>query len=323
MRFSIKIGVPKEEEKENWGDYHFAKGLKKELEKRGYRCYVDVLSDWYENKNEEVVIVLRGLKKYKPSKKHLNIIWNISHPDLISDEEFRAYDIIFIASNTYAKKISKKIGREVFPLLQCTDPELFYPCTVDKKNDLLFVGNSRGVYRKILRDLNTKKYDLSVYGRYWEKFIDKKFIKSNYCSYERLKGLYCSCKILLNDHWSDMREKGFINNRIFDALACKTFMISDYLPEIKEEFGDSVVMYYDKKDLDKKISIFLNNPDLRERIVERGHLEVLKNHTFKHRVDMILEKVKEEKKSLGIRLDRLRQKIRVLCQASKNDWESA
>ena len=42
-----------------------------------------------------------------------------------------------------------------------------------------------------------------------------------------LNRYYSSAKIVLNDHWPDMRAHGFLSNRLYDALACGAFVISD------------------------------------------------------------------------------------------------
>ena len=49
-----------------------------------------------------------------------------------------------------------------------------------------------------------------------------------------LPNIYRSAKVTLNDHWDDMLQKQFINNRIFDALACGLPVISDECDELKK-----------------------------------------------------------------------------------------
>ena len=57
--------------------------------------------------------------------------------------------------------------------------------------------------------------------------------------------MYSSVGVLLNDHWQSMHEWGFVSNRLFDALACETPVISDDLPEIAELFDGAVLTYHD------------------------------------------------------------------------------
>jgi hypothetical protein len=96
-------------------------------------------------------------------------------------------------------------------MFQCCDPDLFYREPSSKYNhELLFVGNSRNVFRKIMKDLLPTDKSLAVYGNNWEELIDEKYIMGNHIPNKELRKAYSSCKILLNDHWDDMREKGFI-----------------------------------------------------------------------------------------------------------------
>jgi spore maturation protein CgeB len=217
-------------------------------------------------------------------------MWNISHPEMVSNEEYEDYNIVFVASEVYDRKLDSLLSTKVVPLLQCTDPGLFYPdANPAFASDLLFVGNSRNTYRKILKDLLPAEYDLKVWGTRWEQFIDQKYIQGEYFPNERLRQLYSSCKILLNDHWDDMREKGFISNRIFDALACKTFIISDEVAGLQDVLGDAVVTYRDALDLKEKIAYYLKHEAARREIAEKGYALVAENHTFNNRVCKIIE----------------------------------
>src|SRR5690606_26246137 len=129
----------------------------------------------------DVVIVLRGLSKYQPKKYHFNIMWNISHPDNVDIDEYNQYNHVFIASELWAQHIQKQAQVTVEPLLQCTDPELFYPEFSSKyQHELLFVGNSRKVFRKILKDLLPTDKDLAVYGTDWNWIIKRKYIKGKH-----------------------------------------------------------------------------------------------------------------------------------------------
>ena len=107
-----------------------------------------------------------------------------------------------------------------------------------------------------------------------------------------LNKYYSSCKILLNDHWKDMVEKDFPSNRLFDALGCGTFIISDNLKSIKNIFKDSIITYDGTEDLDNKINYYLNNDSEREKIAKKGQEIVLNNHTFNNRADEIIKTLK-------------------------------
>ncbi len=289
---AIKIPVPKCEVAHEWGDYHVALGLKKEFEKKKCNVILQILPEWDNNDdaNCDVVLVLRGLSKYKPKPHHYNIMWNVSHPDKVSFGEYSQYDYVLIASNLWTDKIREIVDVPVEAMLQCTDPTLFYPdFSEEYKHNLLFVGNSRKVFRKIIKDLLPTDKDLSVYGTNWEKLIDKKYIKGKHIPNIELKKAYSSCKILLNDHWDDMRKKGFISNRLFDGFAAGAFIISDKINGAEKLFGDALVTYETPDELNHLIENYLNNEKERTRKAKKGQQIVIKKHTYQKRVEQILD----------------------------------
>lgn len=289
-KISIKVPAPFLEVAPNWGDYHFALALKKEFDRNNFETKLHMYSEWEEKDDADVVLVLRGKFEYKPKSQNFNIMWNISHPDLVSVEEYNKYDYVFIASEIWAKDLKSKLKPPVESLLQCTDSELFYPdYSEEYQHDLLFVGNSRKVLRKILKDLLPTQHDLAVYGKGWEQLIDKKYLKGEYIPNSQLRKAYSSCKILLNDHWDDMRDKGFLSNRLFDGFAAGAFIISDEINGTKEIFGDSLIKYNNPDELRELLDYYLYNEEERERLANNSRNIVLNNHTFEKRVKKILE----------------------------------
>lgn len=112
----------------------------------------------------------------------------------------------------------------------------------------------------------------------------------------RLDRLITDAKILLNDHWDDMKDNGIISNRIFDALAAGAFIISDDMPQLHKYFEGCLVTYRDREDLKNKIDYYLTHEDERKEIVGKGKKIVLRNHTFDARAKEIsydLENKKE------------------------------
>lgn len=285
-KIAIKIPAPKWRNVHEWGDYHVALGLKKEFERNNCDVLLQILPEWdkEEDSHCDVVLVLRGLSRYQPKPQHFNIMWNISHPDEVTVNEYNQYQYVFIASEFWAEEIAQKVDVPVEVMLQCTDPELFYPDPDDKyKHDLLFVGNSRGVHRKIIRDLLPIDEDLVVYGAGWKGLIDKKYIKGEHIPNKELRKAYSSCKILLCDHWDDMRDKGFLSNRLFDASACGAFIISDKVKGIEDVFGDVLVTYKDREELESLINYYLNIG-----FDNKKFINILTKHTYQKCVEQIL-----------------------------------
>ena len=201
--------------------------------------------------------------------------------------------ICFISSEKYANELNDKLNTPIKPLLQCTDPDVFYFSKQDDiAEDVLFVGITRGVYREIIKDMMKTDFDVSIYGTGWEQYVNEKYIKGQFIPNEKVHEYYSSCKILLNDHWEDMRDLDFPSNRLFDALACGTFVISDKIPSAETLFEGNVITYENAEDLNEKIKYYLSHDEERRMIAEKGKEIVLKNHTFDNRVDTIIDSLK-------------------------------
>jgi O-antigen biosynthesis protein len=183
-RIAFKIGAPNRREAPHWGDYHFARSLGRCLAAKGHSFRIDCLDDWERPEcfGDDIVIVLRGLSRYRPKPGQINLMWNISHPDKIDEEEYEEFDHVFVASEIYAAELASRPGISVSALLQCSDPEVFFP---DPNPDipaekLLFVGNSRKQYREIVRFAVEAGLPLGVYGTHWPMFISDKHIRGEY-----------------------------------------------------------------------------------------------------------------------------------------------
>src|SRR5262249_17537819 len=83
LRIGIKMGIRRESEQEQWGDYHFAHALRRALERKGCHARVDILPEWDAGytAGDDVALVLRGRSAFKPRPGIINIMWLLSHPD--------------------------------------------------------------------------------------------------------------------------------------------------------------------------------------------------------------------------------------------------
>ena len=77
-----------------------------------------------------------------------------------------------------------------------------------------------------------------------------------------------------------MRDEGFISNRIYDALACGAFVISDHVDGMDAEFDGAVRTYRSRDELEPLIARYLEDPDERQRLASLGRAVVLERHTF-------------------------------------------
>ncbi len=298
-KIGIKTSVPNLSESSVWGDFHFAHALKLAFEKLGHTARVDCNDAWErEGLDDDVVIVLRGRHGYKPKPSKINLLWLISHPDRVTNQELNLFDHVFVASKGYAHKLSKQLQAPVSCMYQCTDPVLFDEVSQGDVpgSKVLFVGSSRNVFRPIIRDSINQGIDVEIYGPLWEQFISKKHIKGTHVPNDLLHKYYSNCAILLNDHWETMRQEGFLSNRLFDGSACGAFIITDKVVGLNEVFGDCLETYEYPSELSEKIAYYLENKKERHHKASKAKVIVRKNHTFEHRAKQFLEIIASLKK---------------------------
>lgn len=242
LPIAIKIAAPYEKRSE-WGDFHFAESLKASLERLGHVVNIDFLGDWYERPvaEEQVAIVLRGLTGYRQRPGQIGVLWNISHPDQVGYDEYRGYDLVYVASQSYPALLQAVIGKPVRTLLQCTDTGRFKPgAGAGEGQEVLFVGNSRNQYRPLVRWAVECGVDLKIYGSRWERFVAAELIAGENIDNRELSRHYRHARVVLNDHWDSMRDYGFVSNRIFDVLASGGRLVSDPMPALDRLFGGVV-----------------------------------------------------------------------------------
>jgi hypothetical protein len=289
-RYGLRVGAPSWDVAPGWGDYHFARALQRSLERAGHPARLHMIPDWETaiDAREDVTVHLFGLSEAPTRTCQVNLLWQISHPDLATPELYERYDHVFVASDPFAARMAPLVSVPVTPLHQATDPERFRPEPGGPRLELLYVANSRGVRRRIVADLAGTGHDLAVYGRRWTPdLLDPRFLRGEGIANADLGRFYGSAAIVLNDHWDDMRDEGFISNRLYDVLASGGFVISDHVTGIAEEFDGAVPTYRLRDELEPLLSRYLADPSERRRLAERGRRAVLERHTVDERVRTI------------------------------------
>ena len=114
---------------------------------------------------------------------------------------------------------------------------------------------------------------------------------------ETVKNLFKSALICPNVSEPHANVFGFeVNERIFKLAASGAFFISDPIASLTEDIftkGEAVVAE-NPDDFHDLIKDIIKNPSLRDRHIEACKDTVLKNHTYKHRVEQIMESFENE-----------------------------
>ncbi|MGH2465730.1 MAG: CgeB family protein, partial [Candidatus Limnocylindrales bacterium] len=203
-------------------------------------------------------------------------------------ERCAAYDLVFVASEPFVEHLRRQVEVPVLALHQATDPELFHPEPGGAGPELLFVGNSRNRHRPVLDALAGTTHDLAVYGGNWRpELLDPRFLRGDWIANDAVHRAYAAAAIVLNDHWPDMRDEGFISNRIYDVLASGGFVLSDPVAGLDPEFDGAVPTWIDADDLRSSIERYLADPALRQALSARGRAAVLARHTFGRRAAVL------------------------------------
>jgi O-antigen biosynthesis protein len=302
LTFCLKIGAPDREAAPRWGDLHFAESVAAELRRRGHRALIQTLDEWEDEAGlrYDVVLHLKGLSRFHPKPGQFNVLWSISHPAELTGEECDGYDLVAVASPSFASELRRRTTTRVVVLEQAADTWVMYPDPDERlAHELVYVANSRNVLRPIARDLLATERDLAIWGSNWDGLIDTSRVVAEHIPNSQLRHVYSSADIVLNDHWEDMREHGYISNRVYDALACGALVLSDDVPGLTERFGDAVVVYRSARELHDLVDRFLDDPQERRRRGELGRAVVLEGHTFAHRVEQLLSIVGERAREPG------------------------
>lgn len=291
LSVALKICTSTTHDENVWGDTHFARGLASALEGLDYRVRIDKHEEWYSKEEPvDVVVHLFGLHKYKPDPKHINILWVISHTDLIDKEFLEGFDYVFCASKPVTDLARGMVPDiQVETLHQCTDLQVFVPDNDVKKDiDVAFIGNSRRIYRDAVRFAVQSGVKVAIWGTKWEAFVDKSLIRGQSLSSHEVADVYRRAKVVLNDHWEDQKTMGLVNNRIFDVLSCGTIVLSDENIGIESVFGQAKIpTFTDRESFERKLQELLSGDDLRVELTQQLGELVRANHTFKQRAEVV------------------------------------
>ncbi len=194
-------------------------------------------------------------------------------------KQARHYDLVFCAQKEGALKLRRDAKVDTFWLPLACDPLIHKKLDVKKKYDIGFVGTEgKKSRRKELLDLIIKKYPNSFIGR---------------VEFKKMSEIYSMSKIGFN--YSINND---VNMRIFEVMNCGTMLLTNHIKGngFDEIFQDKkyLVVYRTKRELLRLIDFYLNNDEEREAIAEAGYEYVVNNHTYLHRLNLMLSVIREK-----------------------------
>ncbi|MBB5752139.1 glycosyltransferase [Prosthecomicrobium pneumaticum] len=269
----LRIPCPRRDLKDRWGDYHFAAALAKAATSKGLAATIDFLEDWSTPAAKgELEVVLRGLSPWPGSNRRAGggrrVIWMISHPDKVSDEELDCYDHIFVASDVWATVLSERgLKPSITALLQCTEVERF---NLEARagaphHERLYVANSRKFLRSMVARAMSEGMRLDIYGEMWDGLAPVDWVKGENVANVLLPTYYAGADVVLNDHWESMRAHGFVSNRVFDVLATGAPLLTDSVEGMPQSLREACTMLDENISLRDAIAIARSRHSLSQR----------------------------------------------------------
>ena len=191
----------------------------------------------------------------------------------------RHVDHAFVTFNrAHAPLVRDRHGRPARWLPAACDPAVHRPFDVEPVFDVVFVGQT---HRHWHPDRVRLLERLAAAGlRLWvgTEILDEMALT------------FCRGRLVFNRSLA-----GDLNMRVFEALATGRCLLTDRLPPeagLAELLTDRVhLVCYGEDDLEALARYYLDHPAEREAIARQGRAEVLRRHTYRHRVATLLAAV--------------------------------
>jgi len=154
--------------------------------------------------------------------------------------------------------------------------------------DISFVGTYDKLREKNL--LYLRGFNLNIWGdKRWYKSKLKKFVRGERVTPDEMHKIIKRSKINVNFHHSTTQEG--TNLRTFQVIGCKAFLLTEYVKDLKKLFkvNKEIVCFKNLYELKKLANYYLKRDSLRKKIAHAGFMRVQKKHTYKIRLNQMLQ----------------------------------
>lgn len=218
------------------------------------------------------------------------------------------YDFVFTGGSE-AYDILKDVGmKNLYFLPFACDPDFHRPqrLTEEEKGlygcDIAFVGTlNPDLYPVRIRILEAiSDFNIGVWGPGTEKIPVTSPLR------QKIRGkqippdvwikIYSQAKIVLCIHYKDPEGKipcHQASPKVYEAMACGALLMVDEQRDVKKLFKDrkELVVFKNTNELKRLLSYYLKRSEERKSIAALGRKNVLKRHTYGHRVKDLLKVV--------------------------------
>ena len=165
------------------------------------------------------------------------------------------------------------------------DPDLHRPHGGAKLFDFCFVGNVLPGPRANLLELLQLRFP-------------RHFVGNAY--FEALARVHSESRTAFNRSIGDD-----LNMRVFESLACGSLLLTNELPAgsgMRDLFQDGchLATYGSAEELIEKLNFHLSHDSIRTEVENAGHAEVTAKHTYRHRMERILERAASRPRTVPV-----------------------
>jgi spore maturation protein CgeB len=218
------------------------------------------------------------------------------------------YDFVFTGGSE-AYDILKEEGiKNLYWLPFACDPDFHKPqsLTEDEKNlygaDIAFVGSVHPELYPFRVELleAISDFNLAVWGPGSTEIPQgsplKKHIRGEKTPADTWTKIYSASKMVLCMHYRDRSDKipcHQASPRVYEALACGAFLLVDAQRDVHASFKDreDLVIFRDRGELRDLLKYYLERPEERLEIAEKGRRTAIEKHTYRHRIGYMLQVV--------------------------------
>ena len=188
------------------------------------------------------------------------------------------FEFTFLAQKVYVEKMKDAGIKNVFWLPLACDPDIHGKVEQEKTWDVGFVGT-------IPETRNRRKTLLEKIGSRFNLSCERKFM-------DEMAEHYSRSKIVFNNAINND-----LNMRVFEALCSGSLLLTDGasgsgLEDMFENRKHLII--YEDENIENLIAHYLDDAKERELIAEQGRQEVLKNHTYAHRAENLMNVLNRE-----------------------------
>lgn len=206
------------------------------------------------------------------------------------------YDGLFFKDPFIIHTLFNVLSSPVYYMPECFNPQRHFLAEgvkiEDKYHcDITTAGNSHSW--RIAYYQHLSEYDVKLWGAPAPLWMPKDLVRNlhqNKVVHNQIKAkAFLGAKIVLNNlHYGEIWG---LNARTFEAAGIGSFQMVDWRPGLEQLFidGEEIISYRSLEDMHTKIKYWLANPEKRNQIAEAGKKRALKEHTYQHRLELLLD----------------------------------